>query len=53
MFSQLHHVDHATIGAHLEPIGRARRGEHRVSSELRQHVAYHLVGAQGLAAADA
>ena len=41
----LHQVDHAAVGAHLQPVERARFGEHRVSGQLGQHVADHLVGA--------
>ena len=35
----------------LQPVERARRREHRMAGELRQHVADHLLGAERLAAA--
>src|SRR6266568_7871606 len=49
----LHHVDDPAVGAHLESIERAGRGEHRVTGQSGEHVADHLFGAQRLAAADA
>ena len=36
-FLGLDQVDDPTIGAHLEPVERARRGEHRVAGEPGEH----------------
>src|SRR5258706_13722361 len=49
----LHHVDDPAVGAHLQSIERAWRGEHRMPGELGEHVADHLLGAERLAATDA
>src|SRR5438045_1146116 len=49
----LHHVEDPAVSAHLEPLERPRRREHRVTRELAQHVADHLLGPKRLAAAHA
>src|SRR5262249_18282238 len=47
----LHHVEHPAIGAHLQPIQRTRRSEHRVAGKLGEHAADDFLGTERFAAA--
>ena len=48
-----HHVDHTTIGAHLQAPEFAFALKHRVTGEFTEHVVNHLPGTDCLATGDA